>query len=239
MWRSLLSVTLCLIMLTTPISAMPAADLKAPAEQFSQYLPVIATPALPVEVVVTARGVIDGYPSYVWVYGYVRNLTSTPLYSVSLDIEVTWYPYDPDGSLQPYTERAPLIPALPATLPGQINPFAYSLTLGKASAVLGEVRAISTSSSGMGGVVYYSLALASLAHDGLNLRGTLRNDSGKPLYAARVVVAEQSNTTCAWVQPQLATTALQPGQALDFHIDNYYQYCHGDGVVAIGQAAER
>jgi hypothetical protein len=44
-----------------------------------------------------------------------------------------------DPPSPPYTEIIHITPALTATLPGQINPFAYNLILGKASALIGPI----------------------------------------------------------------------------------------------------
>ena len=173
---------------------------------------------------------IDGYPSYYFVYGYVRNLTSTPLYSVTLELE---------GNPQPYTQWVPLTTALPATLPGQINPFAYELFLGKASAVLGELRAAAANFSAADGALFYPLTVVSLARDGASLRSTLRNDSAQPLREVLVAVVELQNATCPWQRPSLDATTLEPGQTLTFQIDAFYQYCHGDPVVVLRQGADR
>ena len=132
MWRRLSIIALALLALGAPLTARPATRPEPAEMRPAQYLPVVLRSPIPVEVVETARGAIDGYPSHYFVYGYVRNLTSAPLYSVTLELEVTMYPYNPDGAQQPYLERVPLSTALPATLPGQINPFSYDLLLGKA-----------------------------------------------------------------------------------------------------------
>ena len=100
-----LAFILLLIALSIPVSARPAAR-PAPADvRPMQYLPLVATAPIPVEIVETGRGVLEGYPSDYYVYGYVRNLTLTPLYSVTLELEITIYPYDPGGNPPPYTER--------------------------------------------------------------------------------------------------------------------------------------
>ena len=184
-----------------------------------------------------ARGAIDGYPSHYFVYGYVRNLTSTPLYSVTLELAVTMYPYDPEGDPQPYIERVPLSTALPATLPGQINPFSYDLLLGKASAALGELRVVSANSSAVGGDRFYPLTMVALTRDGANLRSAVRNDSTQPLHAVLAAVTELQNATCAWKRPSLQATTLQPGQTLTIQIDDFFLYCHGDPVTVLGQGS--
>jgi hypothetical protein len=234
-----LAFILLLIALSVPVIARPATR-PAPADvRPMQYLPLVTTSPIPVEVVETGRGVYEGYPSDYFVYGYVRNLTLTPLYSVTLELEVTIYPYDPGGNLPPYTERVQVDTALPATLPGQINPFVYNLILGKAGAEFGELRAASANTTAVGGAHYEPLTMVSLERDGENLRSTVRNDSTLPLYGVRVAVVEVQNATCSWKRPSLDTTTLQPGQTLSFQIDNFYQYCHGSPVLVLGQGADR
>jgi hypothetical protein len=237
MWRRLLIIFLLLIGLGAPITARPATQPPAVDLRPALYLPSILRSPIPVEVVETARGAIDGYPSHYFVYGYVRNLAATPLYSVTLELEVTIYPYIPVGDQQPYVERVPLTTALPATLPGQINPFSYDLLLGKASAQLGQLRALSASSDAVGGALFFPLTTVSLARDGANLRGAVRNDSARPLYGVLVAVAELQNATCAWQRPSLETTTLQPGQTVAFQIDNFFLYCRGDPVAVLGQGS--
>ena len=237
MRRRLLIIALLLFALGVPTTARPATQPPAAGMRPMQYLPLVKRAPIPVEVVETARGVIDGYPSFYFVYGYVRNLTSTPLYSVTLELEVTMYPYNPDGDPQPYILPMPLITALPATLPGQINPFAFEMLLGKASAELGELRAVSANSDAVDGAIYYPLTMVSVTRDGANLRSTVRNDSAEALRGVLVAVTELQNARCAWKRPTLEATTLQPHQALTFQIDDFFLYCHGDPVAVLGQGA--
>lgn len=234
-----LAFILLLIALSIPVSARPAAR-PAPADvRPMQYLPLVATAPIPVEIVETGRGVLEGYPSDYYVYGYVRNLTLTPLYSVTLELEITIYPYDPGGNPPPYTERVQVDTALPATLPGQINPFEYDLLLGKNGAVFGDLRAVSANTTAVGGALYEPLTVVSLERDGDNLRSTVRNDSTHALHGVHVAVVEVQNATCSWWRPSLDTTTLQPGQALTFQLEHFYQYCHGSPVLVLGQGADR
>jgi hypothetical protein len=241
MRRRLSIITLALLALGAPLTADPATRLEPVEMRPVQYFPLIVKSPIPVEVVETARAAIDGYPSHYFVYGDVRNLTSTPLYSVTLELEVTMYPYNPEGDPQPYVERVPLTTALPATLPGQINPFSYDLLLGKASAELGALRVVSANSSAVGGALYYPLTAVNVTRDGANLRGTVRNDSTQPLNGVLVAVTELQNAKCAWKRPSLSTTTLHPGQTVTFQIDDFYLYCPGEPVAVLGQGntAER
>jgi hypothetical protein len=126
-------------------------------------------------------------------------------------------------------------PALDATLPDQINPFRYDLLLGKASALIDEVRPLSASLGDPDGEVYYPLTVLNWEHKDGILDGTVRNDSGLPLHRVRVVVAELSK--CGWREADIADGVLQPGQETTFSRSGYSQTCLGDDLVVVGQGA--
>jgi hypothetical protein len=206
-------------------------DLEQDSESYA-YVPVAM--ALPVEAVVTARGEQIGYPTYYYVYGYVRNLAARPVYSVTVEVEVTIFPYEPPYTLSSM-EKFQVTPALTATLPGQANPFQYGLLLGKASASIGGVRAVAASFVEPSGDVYYPLTVAGWEHKGALISGTVRNDSGRTLHKARVVAAKLDR--CTWREAVLDDVVLQPGQETAFHLDYYSSACVDDSLVVVGQGA--
>jgi hypothetical protein len=200
------------------------------------YLPVLLSPR-PAEVVVTAKGEDIGYPTYYYVYGEVRNLMQAPLYSVSVGIEVTIYPYEPLGNSPalPYTEIVQVTPALTATLPGQSNPFAYGLLLGKASATIGEAHLGSWKFNSENGEGYAPLTVIDWFYQGGSVSGMVRNDASLALHNNRVVVA--SPDKCAWQEANLDSATLQPGEETSFHLSPYSAACASGDLVIVGQGA--
>ena len=234
MWRMFLA--FCLFLLFSPQAAFEEPILltppSAPSAAFTLYQPLVHKAAR-LEIVETARGEDSGYPAYYYLYGYVRNRTAEPLYDVIVDLEVTIWPYD-DPPPPPYTETVHLIPAFTATLPGQINPFFYSLTLGKAYADIGPILGYSAN-SWAGGNRHAPLTIVSYHYEGTTLSGTARNDSSQTLHDNRVVVFEPGK--CAWKATVVDALTLQPGDETSFHLDNYYSACVTEDLMVLGQGA--
>ena len=202
-------------------------DIDEPA--FISYLPFIAKSPL-VELVVTSRGETIGYPAYWWVYGHVNNLVSTPVYSVTVGIEVTVYPYCEPDPCDPYDTTETVHPAFEATLPGQANPFSWDIALGKAFAMVGEVKIASGGLIGEGGSNYHPVTVLNWIREGNAVVGKARNDTGKSLADVRVVVFSNE---CAWKEAGLTNTSLQPGEETDFRLESFY--CEGEDVTVVGQ----
>ena len=233
MWRQLLTFILFLGILRATNDVSPQSEM---AEETYLYLPLMQKLPPHVEVVVTARGELIGYPTYYYVYGYVHSLVPDPLYSVILEVEVTIYPYcePPDEPCDPYTEMARISPALTATLPDQVNPFSYSLLLGKASASIGDVRAVAASRTEPGGEIYYPITVVSWEHTDGTLLGNIRNDSDQSIHIMRLVVAELKK--CSWREAELDDTTLKPNRRTSFQL-NFSDTCLGDNLVIVGQGA--
>lgn len=235
-WRSWLGIFLVLGTLFPVNPLGPPLSAEKAFERYAHYLPVITRAPLPVQAEVTARGELIGYPTYYYVHGYVRNLVSEALYSVSIDVDVTIYPYEPEEAfvLEPYTQTISVTPALSATLPGQYNPFTYGLLLGKASASIGDVRAASARYTSPDGYRYQALNITGWEYvDGV-IRGTARNDSSTDLQHLRVVIAELEK--CRWREADLDANTLAPGQETNFHM-NLSEACFGDQLIVVGQGA--
>jgi hypothetical protein len=231
MWRHVLTAVLlfCLGSQETPTEALQTLPTSQPTEEYILYLPLVQSTKV-VEAVETARGEEGFYPTEYYLYGYVRNLITEPLYSVIVDLEVTIWPYLYPTS---YTEIIHITPALTATLPGQINPFSYSMLLGKADASIGSIRGVS-SNPWVGGDKYYPLTIISFTYEDPILSGTARNDSGQSLYKLRVVVVELEK--CEWQLAIVDSQNLLPGQETAFHL-TYPSGCLGDSLKIVGQGA--
>ena len=217
----------------------PAPASLEPDDTFVHYLPLVQNfpsepdPAI-IEVVKTAQGEIEGYPTVYYVYGYVRNLTNEPFYDVVIDMEVTIFPYA-DPPVPPYTEIVHLTPALTSTLPAQLNPFSYRLYLGKASASIGPIVNISASPWSSGDH-YYPLTIIDYAYEDLIVSGNARNDRGFSLDNARIVGFESQH--CGWREATLGADELLPGQVITFTISSFGAICAvDDRLIVSGQGA--
>jgi hypothetical protein len=217
---SVIFLLLSFVIPVAPAGNRPTQAPSTPTDTFYQYLPLIDNHAI-IEAVKTVQGVFEGYPSDYYFYGYVRNLTTVPLYHVIIDIEVTIWPYE-GPLLDPYTEIVHLTPAFTITLPGQVNPFFYELQLGKASASIGPIVQVSASYwAGEDG--YTPLTITGYAYEDLTVTGTVRNDSSQPLHHTRVVGYEPY--LCRWREAVLGADELLPGQETSFIITYYSSYC--------------
>jgi hypothetical protein len=235
-WRNWMGIFLVLGTLFPVYPIDPTRSAEKPLARYVHYLPVVTRAPLPIQAEVTARGELIGYPTYYYVHGYVRNLVSEALYSVTIDVDVTIYPYEPQEALvlEPYTQTISVTPALSATLPGQYNPFTYGLLLGKASASIGDVRAASARYTSPDGYRYQALNITNWEYvDGV-VRGTARNDSSTDLHHLRVVIAELEK--CRWREADLDTNTLAPGQETNFQMV-LSDTCFGDHLIVVGQGA--
>jgi len=216
----------------------PALAPAQPADTFFQYLPLVQNlppepdPAI-IEAVKTVQGVIEGYPAVYYAYGYVRNLTTEPLFDVVVSLDVTIFPYE--GPLLKPDDIFQITPELTATLPGQLNPFTFLLFLGKASASVGPIVGV-TASPWEGGDAYAALTITSYTYANSAVTGTVRNDTGYPLHHARVGGYEPS--LCRWQEAKLGTDELLPGQETSFSIAYSSSYCFdGAEYTVTGQGA--
>ena len=208
------------------------------------YLPILLKerqPASLIEAITTTQGYnISNLPPWYFTYGYVRNLTTVPLYDVSIHFEVTWHHY----SGPPVTELYNVTPALTATLPGQLNPFYISLPEYQGGyPSIGPVVGISAS-PWVSGNPYYPLTITDYEHADSTVYGTVRNDSGKPLQHARVVglLPEPQlddivgYRSCGPREAALGTDILLRGQETSFTIS--YSGCNvDDSLIVVGQGA--
>ena len=216
----------------------PALVPAEPADTFFQYLPLVQyippepEPAI-IEAVKTVQGEIEGYPTVYYAYGYVRNLTTEPLYDVVVSLDVTIFPYE-DPPLKP-DDIFQISPELTATLPGQLNPFTFVLLLGKASASIGPIVGV-TASPWQGGDAYTALTITAYTYADSAVTGTVRNDTSLPLHHARVGGYEPN--LCRWLEAKLDTDELLPGQETSFSIAYSSSYCFdGPDYTVIGQGA--
>jgi hypothetical protein len=200
------------------------------------HLPLVMNPST-IDLVVTARGETGGYPSTYYLDGYVRNhLTTGPPYSVAVEVDVTFYPYEPP--LQPsWRAWVPVRHLFTATMPGEINPFRYSLLLGKASARIGQVRVAAATPIDESQGSYHSLTVTGWAYEDPVVTGAVRNESSHFLNDVKVAVVNPDG--CRWREASLDTTALAPGQETGFRVDYYPSGCVDGSLRIVGQGAAK
>jgi len=208
------------------------------------YLPILLIDKQPgsfMEAVITTQGYELSFPNQYFVYGYMRNLTTEPLYDVFIHFEVTWYCSSDDlGN----TGISYVTPVLTATLPGQLNPFAISIfEIKNCYPSIGPIVGISAN-PWMSGEEYYPLTITGYEHVDSIINGTVRNDSGKPLQHARVAgllpepqLGEiEGDRYCGPVEAALDTDTLLPGQETSFTI-GYFNCDVDDSLIVVGQGA--
>ena len=132
-----------------------------------------------------------------------------------------------------YTETIQVTPALTATLPGQLNPFYFSIMTYKSSVISYSIDGI-TSSPWESGDVYYSLTIASFTHEGTIFTGIVRNDSAHTLHHLRVVAFEPKGM-CAWLEALVDSNSLLPAQETTFHLASA---CLSDNLIIVSQGAD-
>ena len=239
--RSLV-LALFLVALLVPVSQ--AAQPGRTAATTSVYLPSLhSPPPLRVENVSQFLSCDPGRPykapcTY-WVSGVVRNITTTPLYSVvlrlDLDAEISSLeiPLEPEDVL--YTAR----PVLGALFPDEPVAFSKSYEVG-AFAYFTNIAHIvvspgSWSSAPPDGRSYHQLTVVEWAYaDAETLtRGTVRNDTGRRLHQVKVIV---TGPGCAWVEADPVNAILDPGATLAFRAANNVWFCIPSRVITQGVA---
>lgn len=197
------------------------------------YFPLVQKPP-PVEVVVTAYGVEcpECYPSYSYVFGYLRVIPGEPPAHVVLELDETVEPYVPPGFSHPnaYTATVQFAPAFSVTLAGQINPFSYVVANGKGFTELSSAVRISQVTPVDAGEHYYPLSAVAWNLSDQQLSGVVRNDGPAALSDLRIVVLGPG--LCDWQPASLAAATLQPGQATTF---STVYYCGGADLQILGQ----
>jgi hypothetical protein len=206
-----------------------ATQISASVTDELMYLPLIQKPSV-AKVVVTDKGTSIGYPTLYWAFGYVENLSAANNLSITVGIDVTYHPYcEPPPPCDSYTVTEPVYLAFDTTTPGQINPFKYSLILGKAWAELGEVQIHSILPAAQD---VYPVKILNWTRDEGLISGIAQNDTNHTLDPVRVIVGADQ---CGWREATLDTAALQPEQETSFNID--YPYCEIDELYVIGQGS--
>lgn len=207
------------------------------------FLPIVFKPPL-VEQVVTSEGDSIGYPGYVWLNGYVHSLVTKPVFSVSIEVKYLVYPYcDPPEPCDPFEATDIVHPAFPAILPGQLNPYVWDYMYSKDSVSVVQAKVHSASLQNDTGKTFYSLTVLNWERKNNTVAGKVRNNSGKNLGEARVVVFPEfcnldeyfSSNFCQYREATLAKTGLQAGQETDFSVDNFYYA--GDDLIVVGQGS--
>ena len=194
------------------------------------HLPIIFQ-QYAIEVVVTTFN--DSPYSYFYdALGYVENAAGES-FEVTLEADVTVYPYSIDTPEPPYTKTVQFQPALDVSLPGQRNPFNLEAMCYKACEVITDIHLDQAIAWNNDLGAYLPLTIVDWTHNGEVLSGTVRNDSSQELVNARVVVTEL--VKCDWKEAVLETESLQPGEETMFTLDPYYSTCISDQMLIVGQ----
>ena len=233
MWRF---IVIGILLLGLPATASGISPAPEPAEALLQFLPLIfKVYPPPFDVVITLHTSCGPPPNYSsLVYGYAIDAIPEPLYNAILEVDIlTLSCFEEDCETIYRTER--ISPALPALLPGQVNPFAYAgFCEAKFEDHIIDVRPVSASRSEPDGTVYYPLTIPAWEQVGDTLSGTVRNDNNVALQNLELVAQEL--TRCWWREAEIASATLGAGQETTFTID-FPEYCQGENLVIVGQGA--
>jgi hypothetical protein len=228
MLRSL--IRMAVIVAFIPTSRQASNQTSAPTPAHNLYLPlsINAAPLVEVEryVEVVELGTVDwiDYPGYMCMYGYTTALTPSAVYSPTLAIEVTHYPYceGPEGCPPGFSTHV-VGSELYATLPGQKNPFSYCLLYAKNYYTFGEVALEAARLNPPDGRAAHPLTVTSLTKEGsgsdTTVSGTVRNDSGQRLADVRVVGIAG---LCSPKEADLGVSELNPGQQSSYTFNHFY-----------------
>jgi len=191
--------------------------------QHTLYLPLVFSPPPLVDVVELGTADWMGYPGEVCIFGYVTSNSPTAVYSVTLAVDVTVYPYCYEDYCPPYSETVFTEPVLEATVPEQLNPFSYCLMYAKTYYSFVGVRLAHASTTPQGDRIIYPLTVTDYLKEGTKwettVTGTVRNDSGHRLNEARVVgIAGLCNAK----EAVLDTRTLEPGDETYFIFHSFY-----------------
>jgi hypothetical protein len=214
---------------------MPFPPAREPLEPFFIYFPIITVSPPPtppnVRVVETARITTFGsfwgmYPINHYLYGYVENLDSAPVYSATVGVDSCCWSY-----IDPTTcSIGPLQPAFPVTLPGQINPFAkMTFVHYKGGCAMRGTSLFDTGYIEPGPRVLYPVTIVDSSLEEGYVIGTVRNDNNATLYNVRVVAFADR---CGWKEQTLAVTTLQSGEEVVF--SGPYD-CELEDLIIVGQ----
>lgn len=227
------------LLLMLAASALPATRAQANTRH---YLPQVSQPSLFEVVITDANYSCDDthydpdclYPSYYYVRGYVRNTTDLPLYDIKLMVEETWV-----WGNEETKKLTTFSPVFPATLPGQRNPFDYTIVAGKmGTPSLGALSSAGGALAAPDDLTYAPLTSVWWAR---NTRGetigVVRNDSGRALTGLRLALIYRDNAlngACRLETASLGGT-LAPGASASFNAG--YSACRQGASVVVGQGA--
>lgn len=197
--------------------AYPAQDIQQTLEP-RLYAPFIASPDK-FDVVSLYNTVPCDFPNSSCVFaGYVMNLTGAPV-KVVLSMGVTWL-YFPPGAVRPTVEETVFTTStrFTATLPGLINPFHFRISVDSYRWWASPARLYSSSS--LSNTLYWPLAVIHMSRSGDGFQGEVRNDTGRLIRQAQVVVFDRtsplSGESCIWLNATLVTDTLAPGATTTF-----------------------
>jgi len=222
---------LLLIFVAAGITLNRSASSAPPEGDTLHYLPLVFKADEPPIVEIVGLNYWESfgyYPTYYKVYGYVNNLTDDPVYSVELEVDYTiCSEFDPC-----YSGTYTISTVLPATLPGQLNPFSHESTLGHASIHYGEVRIKSFSLNG-NGVSYAPLTVVNWEYANSILSGTIRNDTEHTLTDLALVITKL-DYPCGFTSIEPDVSTLGAGQQATFS-KGISEYCMSDTPAIFGQ----
>jgi hypothetical protein len=163
------------------------------------------------------------------VRGYLRHLPGAPIAHVTLEVDITVYPYEPAGTAA-YTSTATFAPVFVVTMPDQVNPLAYVVVNGKGFTAVGSAVRVASATPVSAAERYYPLTVRGWERSGDQVRGMLQNDS--PAILSDLRAGLFSPDACGWQAASLNVAALQPGEVAAAEV---WYPCVSEEYVFLGQ----
>jgi hypothetical protein len=210
MRKLLMLLTLYVILMIVAVQAVfgDVAAQRTSTDNHSTYLPLVLQ-AAPVEVVIVKE--THSRANTYHVIGELVNLTSSPVYSVTLEIRV----YDVEDRLLGTSTGPPLFFA---TVPGQRNPFEGGVNVSYWQVARSEIRVVGWSLSHNPPYAPVTIASAEprTSNGYLYVSGELRNDTEYVLEDVRVAVWSPSQYFALASHP--AADSLAPGATVPYEV---------------------
>ena len=213
----------------------------SPQDTTFLYLPAVSyeLPDLPLQMYATL-GVSNDTPHMAYTWGYLLNTATEPLYDATLRVTVMRIEKNCCGQvIGIYTDTYTLKPVFTSTLPGQLNPFFFTLQSSKVTDYRVESVITHTARIKLPTDSTYVALDASHWMTGTDsfgnsvITGTVRNNTALSVRDVRLLFTD-AIYFCGWSEAPLLTTTLKSGESTSYATN----YCGIDRpIITVAQGA--